>query len=60
VQYELYSENRFLAKIEKEKSQSFVISRSKAAVGKISPVFMESCSYSGFCFILLFVYSIPK
>lgn len=29
------------------------MSQTKAAVGKIPPVFMENCSHSGFCFILL-------
>lgn len=62
VHYELYSDNTFLEKIKAitttttTKKMELVMSRTKAVVGQISPVFMENCLHSGFCFILLFLF----
>lgn len=55
VHYELYSGNTFLEKVKiiTKKKKELVMSRNKAVVGKISPVFVESCSHSRFCLILL-------
>lgn len=61
VHYELYSGNTFLEKVKTitKKKKELVMSRTKAVVGKISPVFVENCSHSRFCFILLICF-IPK
>lgn len=55
MHYDLYSGNTFLEKVKliTKKNKELVMSRTKVVVGKISPVFMEHCSHSGFCFILL-------